>query len=232
MRTTVVCTLLACIFSVSNSSTLLAAPIVTVPAGLQPGDQYRLVFLAIGDSVATSSDIAQYNTIVTLSANVNPALKALGTTFSVIGSTATVDARDNTGTNPTLGVGVPIYRLDGLRVADNNADLWDGSIANPILYQANGVARPVEVWTGSGVDGRRDPWDGGSSFGTTHPTFGFANMAGSGWVYAGSQYDGFGRSYTYYGMSGVLTVVPEPSSIVLAAFAGIGLLCACRRRRD
>ena len=45
--------------------------------------------------------------------------------FRVIASTSTVDARDNAG---LTGTGVPIYWLgSGNKVADNYADLLDGS---------------------------------------------------------------------------------------------------------
>ena len=48
--------------------------------------------------------------------------------FRVVGCTAAVDARDNTGTNTnTDGTGVPIYWLNGNKAADDNADFYDGS---------------------------------------------------------------------------------------------------------
>ena len=47
--------------------------------------------------------------------------------FRVVGSTAAVDARDNTG---TTGTGVPIYWLNGAKVANNYADFYDGSWSN------------------------------------------------------------------------------------------------------
>ena len=45
----------------------------------------------------------------------------------MVGSTAAVDARDNT---KTTGTGVPIYWLNGAKVADNYADFYDGSWSN------------------------------------------------------------------------------------------------------
>ena len=42
----------------------------------------------------------------------------------MVGSTAAIDARDNTG---TTGTGVPIYWLNGRKVANNYADFYDGS---------------------------------------------------------------------------------------------------------
>ena len=42
--------------------------------------------------------------------------------FKAVGCTNAVDARDNTG---TTGTGVPIYWLNGNKVADNYADFYD-----------------------------------------------------------------------------------------------------------
>jgi len=71
------------------------ADIVISPPGLNIGDQYRLVFVTSGTRNAQSSNIADYNSFVTAQANQNAVLSALNTTWTVIGSTATVDARDN-----------------------------------------------------------------------------------------------------------------------------------------
>ena len=44
----------------------------------------------------------------------------------MVGCTADVDARDNTGTNTdTDGAGVPIYWLNGNQAADDNTDFYD-----------------------------------------------------------------------------------------------------------
>ena len=93
--------------------TASAAPI-TVPTGLNPGDQYRLAFVTSTTRDATSSNIADYNAFVTAAANSVPQFVALGTTWHAIGSTAAVAARDNTNTNFTVNPsGQPIYNLKG-----------------------------------------------------------------------------------------------------------------------
>ncbi len=112
------------------SSSLSAAP-VTVPGDLAPGFSYRLAFITSTATDATSTDINYYNTFVSNVAGGVPQLAALGTTWKAIGSTASIDARDNTGTNPA-STGVPIYTLAGVRIANNNADLWDGEVHNII----------------------------------------------------------------------------------------------------
>ena len=48
--------------------------------------------------------------------------------FTAVGSTADVDARDNTSTTYTsIDKGVPIYWLDGAKVADDYENFYDGT---------------------------------------------------------------------------------------------------------
>ena len=101
----------------------------TLP-NLTPGSQFRYVFVTSGTRNATSTNIADYNTFVNNAASTGSSTSTIPGAWTVIGSTATVNARDNTATTGTGGV--PIYRLDGALVANNYSDLWDGSIANPI----------------------------------------------------------------------------------------------------
>ena len=106
------------------TTTASAAPI-TVPTGLNPGEQYRLAFVTSTTRDATSSNIADYNAFVTATANAVPELAELGITWKAIGSTSAVDAQDNTHTNVVLdGVGVPIYLLNDTLFVNDNADLW------------------------------------------------------------------------------------------------------------
>ena len=56
-------------------------------------------------------------------------IQGYSSTFNVVGSTAAVDARDNTGTTYTSGLsykGVPIYWLNGNKVVDDYEDFYDG----------------------------------------------------------------------------------------------------------
>ena len=95
------------------------------PSGLSDGDQFRLIFVSSTRRDATSSDIEVYNTFVQdRAAAGHSAIQAYSSQFRVVGSTAAVDARDNTN---TTGTGVPIYWLNGNKVADNYADFYDGS---------------------------------------------------------------------------------------------------------
>ncbi|CCI36017.1 PEP-CTERM sorting domain-containing protein [Microcystis aeruginosa] len=233
------------------------AALVVVPTGLNPGDQYRLVFVTSGTRNATSSNINDYNNFVTsqvtgsaLATQLTTAGFNLGTiTWKAIASTrasgsiVAVNARDNTGTNPS-SLGVPIYLIDGNRVANNNTDLWDGSIQNFINRTQSDTVLNGRVWTGTT----------GSGIAVFNPTFtpgqfslGGANPFGaivngqsnstSLWVNDNIT-AGINESLPLYGISSVLTVptpavsVPEPSSLLgFITLGGLMLGSAVRKAR-
>lgn len=217
-----------CVIFFATPLVALGAPVV-VPPGVAPGAQYRLVFTTNTTTTAFSSDIATYNAFVTTSANTDPTLVGLGTSWKAIASTAAVSARDNTGTNPA-SVGVPIYNLAGQLVATSNADLWDGTIANAIFYDQHGVAPPpgnLVVWTGTQPAGIPD-----EPLGIDFPSWGQGNFATRDWVFSSYGTYGAEREFLLYGMSGVLTApVPEPGTLALCAIGGITALAIGGRRR-
>jgi hypothetical protein len=135
------------------TSAVPAMAVVTVPPDLNPGDQYRLAFVTSGLSPATSSNIDDYNTFVTNAANSVTDLSDLGTEWKAIGSTASVAARSNTNTIPGTAPDVPVYRLDGVKIANNNADLWDATIAAPLTTTELLTTFAGEVWTGTLFNG-------------------------------------------------------------------------------
>ena len=95
------------------------------PTGLVAGDQFRLLFLSSTKRNATATDIATYNTFIqNLAAAGHTDIRTYSAGFRAVGCTAAVDARDNTS---TTGTGVPIYWLDGTKVADDYVDFYDGS---------------------------------------------------------------------------------------------------------
>ena len=98
------------------------------PAGLSAGE-FRLIFLSSTKHNAESSNIGTYNTFVQNRAAAGHAdIWDYSSAFKVVGCTADVDARDNTGTTHTSADrGVPIYWLDGNKVADNYQDFYDGT---------------------------------------------------------------------------------------------------------
>lgn len=208
------------------------ADIVIQPPGLNIGDQYRLVFVTSGTRNAQSSNIADYNSFVAAQANQNSALTALGTTWTVIGSTSTVDARDNTGTNPDNSVGVPIYNLQGQLNAANNSDLWDASLLNPIRFNQVGDELIGAVWTGTNNNGVKFDNFGIRYLGSdVASVLGLSDGIAGGWISQALLENDQARSF--YATSGVLTVtaVPEPSSLVLLGLGSCAWSWARLRRK-
>ncbi len=96
-------------------------------AAWQEGDQYRLAFHTSTKRDATSTDINDYNTFVNTVADGSVAFPSLGDgdKWKVLGSTATVSARQNTGTETNDGL--PIFVLDGTTlIAKDSDDMWNG----------------------------------------------------------------------------------------------------------
>lgn len=140
----------------------------------QDSDLYRLAFVTSATTQATSTDITAYNTFVQGLAN---AAGLGGTTWKVLGSTAAVNARDNTATNPAVnGAGESIYLVDGSTlVATGYADLWDGTINSPIILDENGATRdpePNRIFTGT--------WTGGTYAAGDDGPLGYAGVVQTG----------------------------------------------------
>jgi hypothetical protein len=208
-----------------------ADTIITVPAGLAPGSQYRLVFVTAELYTAESSNIADYNNAVNNDANTIAALAALGATWLDIGSTATVNAIDNIGVDS----GVPIYDLEGNLVANDAGTeaggMFNGAISVPISTNENGGIEANLVWTGTdaftGLGYAGYPLGSPSYEGQT--VFGWSSADTSHW--ATFDVEPQTVPYSLYGISGILTVpaVPEPSSLGMA-IGGAALMYIARRR--
>ena len=111
------------------AATVVPADWSLIPAGLAPGDQFRLLFLSSTKRDGASSDIATYNTFIQNRAATGHAdIQAYSSGFRALGCTAASDARDNTGTTYTgADKGISIYWLRGSRVAADYEDFYDGS---------------------------------------------------------------------------------------------------------
>jgi hypothetical protein len=197
-----------------------------------PGDTYRLVFITSTTTTAASADIATYNAFVNTVADSSTTFLALGSVnWSVVGSTATVDARDNTGTNS--GTGVPLLTMTSTTVAINNADLWDGT-SNIVNRDQNGFSvTATQAFTGTLPDGTRvtgaaDQPLGSFGSGLGNIRTGYSDLAGNLWMSIFNQVHT--EPLPVFAMSEVLTVaaIPEPSAALLG---GLGMLALLRRRR-
>ena len=126
-----------------------------VPTDLNPGDTYHLVFVSSTFRDANSTAIADYNAHVQAAADNATISIGVGSSigdiiWKAIGTTDSVNAIDN------INVSGPVYRIDNVRVADDETDLFDGSIQASISITENGVFQLGPVFTGSLSDGTDD----------------------------------------------------------------------------
>ncbi len=139
-------------------SPLAAAPLAT-PTGLAPGTHFRFIYVTTGTTPATSTDIADYNSFVQTQAS-GATYAGATVNWKAVGSTATVDARDNVG---GYGSSVPVYLVNGTRIAvgltTTAGGLWNAgstSFPQPVNVGIDGApitSSPQQAWSGSYEDG-------------------------------------------------------------------------------
>ena len=158
-----------------------------IPTGLGAGAEFRLIFISSGTRNATPTDIADYNTFVqTAAASGHADIQQYSSTFRVVGSTADVDARDNTATTYTADdKGVPIYWLGGAKVADEYEDFydetWDDEVNSKDESGNNRSISGLSNWplTGSEHDGTESIIGSSNALGAGTVTYAVPNSSGS-----------------------------------------------------
>ena len=203
-----------------------AGTIFTVPPGLAPGQQYRLIFYTAGTRDGSSINIADYNTFVTNQANTNATLTGLGTSWMAVASTATVNAFDNIGG----AFSVPVYNLNGQLVATGSAGLWGGSLTNAIGYDQNGTFSANHILTGTNSNGLASAQPLGAS---PNVSRGRSDLTTSSWINESNSV-GNNVAYKLFAFSATLTApaaTPEPSTVGLATIglAALGFFKARQR---
>ena len=184
-----------------------------IPSGLGVDDEFRLIFVSNAIRDASSSDIADYNTFVqNRAAAGHMAIREFSSEFRVVASSATVDAQDNTA---TTGTGVPIYWLNGAKVADDYVDFYDGDWddeANPKNEFGTAPNTFFRVFTGSNHDGTKQDSGfaaiGGVWLGRPNVETGVLDSDDAGPVGGGGYRNKAGKN-PFYGLSPVFTVVAE-----------------------
>ncbi|MCA8976446.1 MAG: hypothetical protein KDC98_17130, partial [Planctomycetes bacterium] len=185
-------------------SGVLKVPYPDYPRGLKPGDQFRILFVTDSTRDATSSNINDYDAFVTADAQGVPELSSFRTNWRAVASTLSVSAKVHTETD---GIGVPIYRPDGTRVANDNTSLygWGATLLAPPNVTASGaVTSATRVWTGtnySGATGLPMNYSGG----LVHA--GNPHVVNYNWIV--DYYYALSSNRPLYGISDVITV-PEP----------------------
>jgi hypothetical protein len=153
MSVRVVLLTLIVVVSLRSTGTARAA-FMLVPTSLNPGDQFRAVFLSSTSRDARSANIADYDQFITnlaVTAGLDTYFGA-PVTWRAIGLTATVAAVDRL---PKDFGSPPLYRLDGGLVAPSAGKLWvTGPTGLTIRVTESGVdLGDAAVWTGTLQDG-------------------------------------------------------------------------------
>ncbi|MGD9719719.1 MAG: PEP-CTERM sorting domain-containing protein [Pirellulales bacterium] len=221
MKNSIHCFLAACGIALCLATTASAA---FVPPSLPVGSQYQLVFVTAGVRDATSTDINDYNAFVTAQAALNPLLPA--TTWHAIGSTDAVDAASNAPSG-----GFDVYNTQGIQVTGSGG-IYAFTLLNPIKYDQYGVATNGPVWTGSNYDGTGFPaYELGEA---GELMTGFSTAATFGLWASDDPFTWFAEDeLPLYALSEPITVVPEPSTVLLLSTALImaGMRSLTRKRR-
>jgi hypothetical protein len=211
-----------------------AGIVLQTPAGLNPGDQFRFVFVTDGTHNAISTNIADYDSFVNAEAG-GATYNGVVVNWLAIGSTDSVDAIDHVGQ-----ANAPVYLSNGTLVTTSttSAGLWLGPQVQ-LLHAINLdlAANPPPpsdnfVWTGTNPLGTGF----GGALGDPRVQVGSLIFSDASWVASGTD-NSVGLGRPFYGISSILTVpqaVPEPSTLaMLGTVLGAGLAIGwARPRRD
>ena len=127
----------------------------------------------------------------------------------------------------------PVYRLDDTRIANNSADLWDGSLLASLSIDEFGSLLDARVWTGTNATGlgenNRNCFPGCTSheLGTVdkpNVAYGESTLVDTRWIFQGAHgaRDQFELNHLY-AISEPLVRAPEPGTLALMALALAGL---------
>ncbi len=191
---------------------------VVPPAGLNPGDQFRVVFITAETTRGNGSQ-GGYDAFVQNSANA-----AGGFTYN--GTPLTFKALASYGSNPggifantLLPAGTRLALADGTLVTSN---LWNGSLLHPINRTAAGnVSNTTRIWTGTNQSGVPNP--GANGLGNSSPIVG-DNTSLGGWINVGNNSSTNFRPL--YAFSNLLSIPVNPPTVtagIVLAKGGIAL---------
>ena len=189
------------------------------PATLSPwtfGDPYHLIYVTSTLRDATSTDIGDYNAFVQADADAAGIGASVGVTWFVLGSTATVNAKDNAViTGPVFGIYGSKY------TAKDAADFWDYLFpAGSLILKLDGVAKNVHTGTHQGLSRR---------------PLGDATSVEREWSAWQNWRDatGYWAPTTQAEMCAIsqqLQIIPEPATLALLGLGGLGLVLGRKRR--
>lgn len=200
------------------------AGVIATPPGLVQGDKFRIAFVSSASLPAGFTNIADYDQFISNSANIaGLTYNGNAVPWQVIGSTATVNAVDPARLPLTSAAG--IYRVDGVKVADNAMDLWDWSLDAPIVLDEFGATRVSLVWTGTGPSGGTY-----LALGEEEVSWGNSPSNDANWMTVSSSFNT--TPLSMYGISAELSVlsIPEPCTHSMCGIATLVGLIVYRQR--
>jgi autotransporter-associated beta strand protein len=212
-------TICAVVFT-ANQAIAAWLPAPYQPAGLAVGQKYHLVFVTSTVIDGTSEDPTDYVDHVQADADTFGIGTSAGVSWFALVSTPNSEARQQPpapfgggGMNGNgIGPNSPVYNTELSATAANRlvatgwADLWDGSIAHQINFQAdedNNHGNAM-VWTGSNYDGNNA--SGGHHMGSDFPRYGRTWSTNSGWISDANDLAS-SQLFRLYAISEELTVV-------------------------
>ncbi len=227
---------LTLIVATSIAASTASAGSISAPSGLNPGDQFRIVFVTDGTTAATATTFSTYDNLVQSEAS--------GTTYNgksiswfAIVSTSSTDAIVHIGNTTTSSI--PVYLVDGTKVtaSDTISGLWSGSLQHAVNEDISGQTQnSASVWSGTSSQGIANVQSRHYA-GQSSVTYGSSSSTNGGWIASGATTNT--SAFHLYGISEVLTVpqataaVPEPSTAVLAGLGGlVALAYSLKRKRN
>ena len=137
----------------------LNAQLTLLPPGLEPGDQYRLMFTTSATTDALSPDIDFYDDFVQSLADDAPVVGTWGLDWQAFISVPSQKATDHTETTPEMPIkdpfdfpvdGIPLYRVDGERIVGSYFDFFFWGHDNSLDITELGTAPATSfAWTGT-----------------------------------------------------------------------------------
>lgn len=213
--------------------------------------KYRLIFVTAGETDADSPNVGIYQTFVNNQVAGSMLAGAVYDWKPVVSTYGGWTATQSVGSSETA-----IYNTGGFKVADGKTDLLDGTLDVAVQYNQFGASvGDARVWSGSYASGNSHMGGNGlplynftlgSERGAPplpdNTVFGYANQMNSTWLDSRSSMpngpivNGQGgidwNTARIYGISGELSAIPEPASLVMwSVAAGVAGLAVWRKRR-
>ena len=183
------------------------------PGVVNVGGKFRLLIVTSTALNASTTVMDSYNGIIRDSvAAGHTDIRPYSHLFNALGSTALVDAIVNTKTtHTTTDMGVPIYYLNGAKVADNYSEFYDGTWDSPDPTNELGTSSSaMAVWTGSQSNGMKHANPLGNRTSTTvrmgNPTSSVSGDVLSATLIRNHTFKDRGYPLPFYGLSPVFVV--------------------------